>query len=242
MVVGAVCVTGAETSKANYYMDNASKVVTASAAKIYVEGGFGKVTLQTSDYAGKVTAIGDAGDAADIDADGLVVIAEGLGLLGANPYIAADLSGSAGSLEVLTGGSVSFGAATVNLDMALGTGDDAITGVASWDAGASYTLGDISGALALDSEGDFGASASMAVAGVNLGATIWNKSLEDHKKGGLQYEVTAGASLNSATMGVSYDQSGHLKLNVGYALGNLNVYAGYDGKDKGGKIGAKLSF
>ena len=101
MVVGAVCVTGADTSAANFFMDNSSKVVTATDAKIYVEGGFGKLTLQTGDYAGKVSAIGDAGDAADIDADGLVVIAEGVGLLGANPYLAADLSGSAGGLEVI---------------------------------------------------------------------------------------------------------------------------------------------
>lgn len=31
-------------------------------------------------------------------------------------------------------------------------------------------------------------------------------------------------------------------VGLSYALGSLNVYAGYDADDKGGKIGAKLSF
>ena len=91
MVIGAACVTGRETSSTAFYMDNVSKVVVASDASIFIEGGFGKLTLQTSDYAGAVSAIGDAGDQADIDADGLVAIVEGVGLLGANPYLAVDL-------------------------------------------------------------------------------------------------------------------------------------------------------
>ena len=62
MVVGAACVEGIDASATNFFLNNASKIVTASDASIFIEGGFGKVTLQTGDYAGGVSAIGDAGE------------------------------------------------------------------------------------------------------------------------------------------------------------------------------------
>ncbi|MAV47887.1 MAG: hypothetical protein CBC49_003155 [Alphaproteobacteria bacterium TMED89] len=49
MVIGAVCVEGVDSSATNYFLDNASKVVTATDASIFIEGGFGKLTLQTGD-------------------------------------------------------------------------------------------------------------------------------------------------------------------------------------------------
>lgn len=77
MVVGAACLAGVEESNTGFFMDNASKVMTASDASIYIEGGFGKLTLQSDDYAGGVQTIAGAGDQADIGADGLVVLATG---------------------------------------------------------------------------------------------------------------------------------------------------------------------
>ncbi|MBL6772554.1 MAG: hypothetical protein ISQ28_05035 [Alphaproteobacteria bacterium] len=65
MVVGAVCVTnvvdGSETAA---YLDPASRILEVSNASIFLEGGFGKLTLQQGDYSGKVAAIGAAGDQA----------------------------------------------------------------------------------------------------------------------------------------------------------------------------------
>jgi hypothetical protein len=111
MVVGVACLTGNAASDTAFYMNNASKVMTVSNASIYIDGGFGRLTLQSSDYAGGVSAIAGAGDAADIDAGGLVVIAQGLGILGANPYLAVDLhkGDSLGALEVITGGTIDLG-------------------------------------------------------------------------------------------------------------------------------------
>ena len=77
MVVGAACLSGNDSSATAFFMNNASDVMTVSNASIYIDGGFGRLTLQSGDYAGGVSAIAGAGDVADIDAGGLVVDCSG---------------------------------------------------------------------------------------------------------------------------------------------------------------------
>ncbi|MGB1159606.1 MAG: hypothetical protein ACPG40_00210 [Alphaproteobacteria bacterium] len=196
MVVGAVCVEGIDASGTNFFLDNASKVVTASDASIFVEGGFGKITLQTGDYAGGVSAIGDAGDAADLDTDGLAVIMSGVGLLGANPFVAIDLAPASApaNLEILTGGTIDMGGLSAAIDVALSSSD--VVDILSWDLGLDYALGDMAVAFAYDSNNDWGMSASMDVAGFGVDATVYSKSTEDHAKNGLFYSIAASTSLN----------------------------------------------
>jgi hypothetical protein len=243
MVIGAVCVTGKETSETAFYMDNVSKVVTASDASIYIEGGFGKLTLQTGDYAGGVSKIGDAGDAADIDAGGLVAIVEGVGLLGANPYLAVDLAknDSLNSLEVLTGGTIDMGGLTAAVDVKLKNTSEEV-GIESWDLGLGYSMGDADVDFVIDSANAWGMKASMAVAGFAVDATIYNKATAAHKKNGLFYSVSASTDLNGFGLSLGVDQDMKPTVGLSYDVGSMNIYAGYDAADKGGKVGAKLSF
>ena len=243
MVIGAVCVTGKETSETAFYMDNVSKVVTASDASIYIEGGFGKLTLQTGDYAGAVSKIGDAGDQADIGADGLVAIVSGVGLLGANPYVAVDLApeSSLNSLEVLTGGTIDMGGLTAAVDIELDNADGVI-GIGSWDLGLGYSMGDADVDFVIDSANAWGMKASMAVAGFGVDATIYNKATAAHKKNGLFYSVSASTDLNGFGLSLGVDQDMKPTVGLSYDVGSMNIYAGYDAADKGGKVGAKLSF
>ena len=243
MVIGAVCVTGKETSETAFYMDNVSKVVTASDASIYIEGGFGKLTLQTGDYAGAVSKIGDAGDQADIGADGLVAIVSGVGLLGANPYVAVDLApeSSLNSLEVLTGGTIDMGGLTAAVDIELDNADGVI-GIGSWDLGLGYSMGDADVDFVIDSANAWGMKASMAVAGFGVDATIYNKATAAHKKNGLFYSVSASTDLNGFGLSLGVDQDMKPTVGLSYDVGSMNIYAGYDAADNGGKVGAKLSF
>jgi hypothetical protein len=242
MIVGAVCVEGVDASATNYFMDNASKVVTASDASIFIEGGFGKLTLQTGDYAGAVSAVAGAGDQADLDADGLVLVASGVGLLGANPFVAVDLAPGAGanSLEIVTGGNMEFGGVSAAVDVALNSGD--VLAIGSWDLGMNYSMGDMALSFATDSSNAWGLSASMAVAGFGVDATFGSDGATDHEKSGISYSVAASTSLNGFGLSLGVDQDMKPTVGLSYALGSLNVYAGYDADDKGGKIGAKLSF
>jgi hypothetical protein len=243
MVIGAVCVTGHADSDTAFYMNNASKVVTASDASIYIEGGFGKLTLQTGDYAGGVSKIGDAGDAADIGADGLVAIVEGVGLLGANPYLAVDLAkdSSLNSLEVLTGGTIDMGGLSAAVDVKLKNSSEEV-GISSWDLGLGYSMGDADVDFVVDSSNAWGMKASMAVAGFGVNATIYNKADEAHKKNGLFYSVSASTDLNGFGLSLGVDQDMKPTVGLSYDVGSMNIYAGYDAADNGGKVGAKLSF
>ena len=247
MVIGAACVEGVDASETNYFLNNASKVVTASDATVFIEGGFGKLTLQTGDYAGGVAAIGDAGDAADLDVDGLALIIEGAGLIGMNPYIAVDLEAATlaapsnlANLDILTGGTLNLGGLTAAVDVMLNAED--VLDITAWDLGLDYAMGDMAVSAAYDSTNAWGLSASMDVAGFGVDATIYNKAQEDHVKTGLYYSVAASTSLNGFGLSIGLDQDMQPTVDLTKDLGGLSLYAGYDAADEGGKIGATLSF
>jgi hypothetical protein len=247
MVVGAVCLEGVKASDTMIYMDNASKVLTASAASIYIEGGFGKLTLQSGDYSGAVSAIGGAGNAAGIDADGLVVVASGLGMMGANPYLAMDLAPGAtlGAVELVAGGSITFAGLSGAMDIELADGGLASaigTDIGAWDLGLNYQMGDMALAFATDSENDWGLSASMAVAGFGVNAVFSSEGAGDHEKSGIMYSVTASTALNGFGLSIGVDQDLEPTVGLSYDLGAMNVYAGYDASEGGGTAGVKLSF
>ena len=247
MVVGAVCVEGVDNSATNYFMDVASKVLTASDATVFIEGGFGKITVQTGDYAGGVSAIGDAGDAADLDVEGLAVIVEGVGLLGANPFLAVDLAPTTAdgasnltNLEILTGGTIDLGGLSAAVDVSLLSTD--VLNIGSWDLGLDYTMGDMAVAFAYDSTNAWGMSASMDVAGFGVDATIYNKAADAHEKNGLFYSLAASTSLNGVGLSLGVDQDLQPTLSLSKSMGGLSLYAGYDAADQGGAVGATLSF
>ncbi len=243
MVVGAACLEGNAESDTAFFLDNSDNVLTVSDASIYIEGGFGKLTLQSGDYAGGVSSIAGAGDEADIDADGLVVVASGLGLLGANPYLAMDLAANntLSALEVITGGTMDLGGVSGGFDMVLGNGSDLLS-VTHWDLGMAYDMGDLSLGFATDSSSDWGLSASMAIAGFGVSTVFGSSSADDHSKSGITYSVTASTALNGFGLSIGFDEALEPTVGVTYDLGGLNLYAGYDADDEGGSIGAKLSF
>jgi len=242
MVVGAACVEGVDASETNYFLNNASKIVTASDASVYIEGGFGKLTLQTGDYAGGVSAIGDAGDEADLEVNGLGVIIGGVGMLGASPFIALDLAPNSApnSLEILTGGTISMGGMSAAIDVAVTSAD--VVDIQSWDLGLNYAMGDMAVAVAYDSGNDWGMTASMDVAGFGVDATVYNNNADDHEKSGLFYSIAASTSLNGFGLSLGVDQDMQPTVNLSKSMGGLSIYAGYDAADEGGKIGATLSF
>jgi hypothetical protein len=243
MVVGAACLEGNDSSATAFFLNNASDVMTVSNASIYIDGGFGRLTLQSGDYAGGVSAIAGAGDAADIDAGGLVVIAQGLGILGANPYIAVDLNkgDTLGALEVITGGTIDLGGLSASIDVALDNPED-VFGVSAWDLGATYALGDLGLAFATDSSSDWGLRASMAIAGFNVSTTFGSSTAADHTKAGITYSVSASTALNGFGLALGFDQDLQPTVGVNYDLGGLVLSAGYDAGDQGGSLGATLSF
>ena len=186
--------------------------------------------------------------AADLDVEGLAVIVEGVGLLGANPFLAVDLAPttdpanpmSLSNLEILTGGTIDLGGLSAAVDVSL-LSDDVLE-IGSWDLGLDYTMGDMAVAFAYDSSNAWGMSASMDVAGFGVDATIYNKAADAHEKNGLFYSLAASTSLNGVGLSLGVDQDLQPTVNLSKSMGGLSLYAGYDASDEGGSIGAPLSF
>jgi hypothetical protein len=244
MVVGAVCVTNEfAASETAAYLDLASRVMQVGQASIYIEGGFGKLTLQQGEYKGKVAAIGDAGNEAALDA-GLVAVLEGASLMGMSGYGAVDVT------TLMTGARPNYMAGTtldlmglaVAVEIEDETGDT--TWIDNWDASTSYAIGDLAINAAFDSAGDWGLTASAAVAGFSATSVIENVATGANEKAGLSIDTTLATSFNGIGVSIGIDENLDYTLSGSYTIGNsgLAITVGYDSGEEGGAVAAKLTF
>ena len=161
-------------------------------------------------------------------------------LIAGSSLAAVAAAGSAGAVDVTLGGSIDMGGLSAAVDVALNSGN--VVDIASWDLGLDYSLGDMAVSFAYDSDNDWGMSASMAIAGFGVDATIYNVGDTAHEKNGLFYSVSASTSLNGFGLSLGVDQDMQPTVGLSKSMGGLSLYAGYDAADEGGKVGATLSF
>lgn len=247
MVVGAVCVTNdVDASETAAYLDLASRILEVSNASIFLEGGFGKLTLQQGDYSGKVAGIGSAGDQATVSSSGLVAILEGASFMGMSGYGAVDV----GSITMgqrpnyMLGTSVDLMGLTVAVEMEDEYASSDNEYIDNWDMGTSYAIGDLAMDFVLDSAGDWAVSASASVAGFTASSVIENVAKNASKKAGLSIDTTLSTDFNGISVSIGLDEGMAYTLSGSYALGNsgLAITASYDSGDNGGKVAAKMSF
>ena len=247
MVVGAVCVTNdVDASETAAYLDPASRILEVSNASIFLEGGFGKLTLQQGDYSGKVAGIGSAGDQATVSSSGLVAILEGASFMGMSGYGAVDV----GSITMgqrpnyMLGTSVDLMGLTVAVEMEDEYASSDNEYIDNWDMGTSYANGDLAMDFVLDSAGDWAVSASASVAGFTASSVIENVAKNASKKAGLSIDTTLSTDFNGISVSIGLDEGMDYTLSGSYALGNsgLAITASYDSGDNGGKVAAKMSF
>ena len=247
MVVGAVCVTNdVDASETAAYLDPASRILEVSNASIFLEGGFGKLTLQQGDYSGKVAGIGSAGDQATVSSSGLVAILEGASFMGMSGYGAVDV----GSITMgqrpnyMLGTSVDLMGLTVAVEMEDEYASSDNEYIDNWDMGTSYAIGDLAMDFVLDSAGDWAVSASASVAGFTASSVIENVAKNASKKAGLSIDTTLSTDFNGISVSIGLDEGMDYTLSGSYALGNsgLAITASYDSGDNGGKVAAKMSF
>ena len=247
MVVGAVCVTNdVDASETAAYLDPASRILEVSNASIFLEGGFGKLTLQQGDYYGKVAGIGSAGDQTTVSSSGLVAILEGASFMGMSGYGAVDV----GSITMgqrpnyMLGTSVDLIGLTVAVEMEDEYASSDNEYIDNWDMGTSYAIGDLAMDFVLDSAGDWAVSASASVAGFTASSVIENVAKNASKKAGLSIDTTLSTDFNGISVSIGLDEGMDYTLSGSYALGNsgLAITASYDSGDNGGKVAAKMSF
>jgi hypothetical protein len=259
MVVGGVCVTNArEASKTNIHMDVVSRVLHVSDASIYIEGGFGKLSVGTGAYGGSVAGVGGAGDQVKIDGNlnatlssvsfmglaGSGAVALDTINLGQRPNYAfgtsVDLLGLTIAVEMEDNATVADDPATTAVDESAGT-----TGwIDLWDAGTSYDLNGMSVAVATDSSGAWAMSLGYELLGFSMSSVVENIAKGGSEKAGLNIDTSFSTSLNGVGISVGLDEDLAWTIGASYTMGNsgLSMYVGYAQADEGGKIGATMSF
>ena len=157
MVIG-VCVThAANASETKIHMDVASRVMHVSDASIYIEGGYGKLSLSTGAYGGSVSGIGSAGD--QVKVDGAVnATLSSVSFLGFSGHgaVAVDSINLAGRPNYAFGTSTNLLGLTTVAEM---EDEQGTTGyIDKWDAATSYDLNGMSVGIATDSNKDWAMS------------------------------------------------------------------------------------
>ena len=244
MVVGGVCVTNArEASKTNIHMDVVSRVMHVSDASIYIEGGFGKLSIGTGAYGGSVAGVGGAGDQVKIDGDINATLSSVsfMGLSGSGA-VALDSINLGQRPNYAFGTSVDLLGLTIAVEMEDVQGDDGYIDL--WDAGTSYDLNGMSVAIATDSAGAWAMSLGYELLGFSMSSVVENIATGNSEKAGLSIDTSFSTSLNGVGISVGLDEDLAWTLGASYTMGNsgLSIYAGYAQADEGGKIGATMSF
>ncbi len=250
MVVGGVCVTHkAKASKTAIHMDVASRVLHVSDASIYIEGGFGKLSVGTGAYGGSVAGVGTAGDQVKIDGN-LNATLSSVSFLGFSGHGAVALD----SINLAQRPNYAFGTSTNLLGLTVAVemedtqvnsdGSDNDTWIDLWDAGTSYDLNGMSVAIATDSAGDWAMSLGYEILGFAASSTIENISKGGGAKAGLNIDTSLSTSLNGVGISVGLDESLAWSIGASYSMGSsgLSMYVNYSQADGGGKIGATMSF
>ena len=244
MVIGGVCVThAANTSKTKIHMDVASRVMHVSDASIYIEGGFGKLTLSTGAYGGSVSGIGSAGNEVEVDG-ALNATLSSVSFLGFSGHGAVAVD----SINLAGRPNYSFGTSTnlLGLTIAVEMEDEQATDgyIDKWDAATSYDLNGMSVGIATDSSKDWAMSLGYELLGFAASSTVENVAPGGGEKSGLNIDTSLSTSLNGVGISVGLDESLAWSIGASYSLGGsgLNIYVNYSQADNGGKIGATMSF
>jgi hypothetical protein len=244
MVVGGVCVTNKfDNTDTKIHMDVASRVMHVSDASIYIEGGFGKLSVGTGAYKGSVAGVGGAGDQVEVGGK-LNATLSSVSFLGFSGHGAVAVD----SINLGQRPNYAFGTSTnlLGLTVALEMEDEqgTVGYIDKWDAGTSYDLNGMSVAIATDSAGAWAMSLGYELMGFSASSVIENIAPGAGKKSGLNIDTTLATSLNGVGISVALDE--HLAWSIGasYSMGGsgLSIYANYSQADNGGKIGAKMSF
>ena len=249
MVVGGVCVTNKwEASKTNIHMDVSSRVLHVSDASIYIEGGFGKLSVSTGAYGGSVAGIGGAGDQVKIDGklNATLSSVSFMGMSGSGA-VALDTINLSQRPNYAFGTSIDLLGLTFAVEMEdtqTTDGADNDTWIDLWDAGTSYDLNGMSVGIATDSAGAWAMSLGYELMGFSMSSVVENIKAKNNEKSGLSIDTSFSTSLNGVGISVGLDEDLAWTLGASYSMGNsgLSMYVNYAQADEAGKIGATMSF
>jgi len=260
MVVGALCIDSeVSASSTKIHMDVENRVLHTSEASVYIEGGFGRLSIGTDAYEGSVAGIGTAGDQVSIDGKLNATLAS-VSFLGFSGHgaVAVDSINLSERPNYAFGMTTNLLGLTVAVEMedvkagddgnngnGLGAGGtDLNTWIDHWDAGTSYDLNGMAISLATDSAGAWAMSLAYELLGFGASTVIENIPGSSSAKAGLNIDTTLKTNFNGVDVSVGFDEHLAWTLGAQYQLGGsgLDMYVTYARADQGGKSGVKIGF
>ncbi|MAH88066.1 MAG: hypothetical protein CMF26_05620 [Kiloniella sp.] len=268
MAHGAVCLSQQlQQSATQIHMELASRLPQFSNAAIFVEGGFGRLTVQRLSYEGGNAVIGDSGDSAGIGIDGdnagfgignggslrtAVAMLEGTNLLGLTGHAAVDVSTIklGGRPNYLLGASVDLSGLSVvvefedDVDPDPTAVNDEDGYIDHWDASLAWDWEGIRATIATDDDGDWAIALGYEWRGFTADTLIENVAPGQSQKAGLSIDTILATQINGLAMELALDENFAWDISAHYSLGGsgFEIYASYMADQGGGRIGSKLSF
>lgn len=244
LVTGLVCAVQTENSDTKYYQRPIDSVIQATDATVFIEGGFGRLTLQTEDYDGAVEAVGAAGDQIKLDSSGVIAILQtNLGGYG-SAYAAMDLLGPVNyDMALIAGVEIDLSPFAVAFES---QHTDSEKWFETWDAEISFGSDDFEVGVVTDSTSAFGFYGGLEWLGFEMDGELVYSGNEPHKKSGFSGEVSATTTINNVTLGGAVDESFNPSFDASWLLQgtrySLELYGTYAAVDNGGKVGVKVAF
>lgn len=230
MVVGAICLEQSPEAGTTYgFMQPSSKILGNTGASIYVEGGFGKLTIGTEDKAGVIDSNGPWADIVSLSADDTLVLSADTSMLGITGVAAVTPNLGTRALNTIVGAKIDLGGVSVAADILY---DPDIAGVLdAWQLEAALmSMSSGRFALAFDSdenwwiEADYYSPVFAAEAQVGMP--------ENAPEGTpLYWWVTGEIDVNDATLLVEYDQQQDLAFGLEIDIGALETFARVERSD-----------
>ena len=268
LVVGAVCLSHQlQQSATQIHMDLASRVPQVGNASIFVEGGFGKVTLLKHTYPGAIDTLGNAGDRAGIGIDGdnavynlgngtglrtAIAILEDFSFLGLKGYGAVDVStvNLSGRPNYLLGTSFDLFGLKVAVEIEDNVDPDSANEnpedgfIDHWDAATGLEWNGVALDVVTDSDGDWALGVGYALYGFTLETVLENVATGQSQKTGLSIDTSLGAKIDGFEIDLALDEHLAWQLSGRFSLGTsgLDFYATYDSAEGGGALGSRLTF
>ena len=231
MVVGAICLEQSPEAGTTYaFMQPSSKIVGNTGASIYVEGGFGKLTIGTEDNAGVIDSNGPWADIVSLSADNTLVLSAETSMFGITGVAAVTPNSGTRALNTIVGAKLDLGGVSVAADILY---DPDIAGALdAWQLEAALiSMSSGRFALAFDSDENWWIEADFysPVFAAEAQAGMPENAPEGTP---LYWWVTGEIDVNGATLLVEYDQQQDLAFGLEIDIGALESFARVERSDE----------
>lgn len=241
LVLGAACLAGRTDTKA--YLDLAQDaVLVRDHADIFIEGGFGMVSLTSSGEAGSVSTIGSMDPKAEIRGTDLTLSYQGASNYAVRPGLALNLEDPN---ELLAHGMVQVGGVFAGFDIRLDLhpfSNHPIISTQGWELAAGYSGDLVSLQIGLDSEDDIGLTGELDLGSLSLYAEAITPAAKNQTFYGPSYLLSASYDADEFSVSGTIDEERRVTIAASYDLSILSIYGDFDFMSQEGRIGTTLKF